>query len=250
MYDVILFGGTTEGRELAEFLSGAGIPSLVCVATEYGERLLEYREPVQVQSGRLERPEIDKLLQTEGPRFVIDATHPYAMQISENLQQACKAKGLRYIRVLRESADSGDCVSFNDMNSLVSWLNQTQGIIFAATGVKEARALTGVTDYASRVFLRILPLPEGVSACIEMGYSINHLICMQGPFSEELNAAMFRHTGARILVTKESGKNGGFPEKYSAAKTCGMTTAILARPAEKNGLLLSEAKAVLLEANQ
>jgi precorrin-6x reductase len=245
MYDVIVFGGTTEGRELAEFLAAGKVPALVCVATEYGGKLLSCRAPVRVRSGRLDRAEIAELLAAGRPKLVVDATHPYAALISENLRCACASKGLRYVRVLRERAACGGENRFADMDELVAWLNGTEGIVFAATGAKEARALTGVRDYAARVYLRILPSPEGIAACAQMGYPMSHLICMQGPFSEEMNIAMFREVSAAVLVTKESGKNGGFPEKLSAANKCGMKTAVLTRPAETSGLTPDEAKAVI-----
>lgn len=247
MYDVILFGGTTEGRQLAQFLSERKTPALVCVATEYGEKLLDCRPPVQVQSGRRDRQEIAALLWDVCPRLVIDATHPYATQVSENLQHVCADQNLHYVRVLRERIESGGCVEFDCLDTLVSWLNQTEGVIFAAIGAKEARALTKVPDFARRVYLRMLPSPEGIAACIDMGYPRQHLICMQGPFSEELNIAMFREVGAKILVTKESGANGGFSEKLSAARACGMQAAILARPPDQNGMALSEVKSMILE---
>lgn len=247
MYKVILFGGTTEGRELAEFLSDCQISALVCVATEYGGRILDCVPPVQVQSDRLSRQEISELLLAERPRFVIDATHPYAKEISENLQYVCATEKLQYLRVLREQIKFEGCRNFEDLQSMVAWLNQTEGMIFAAIGAKEARALTEVVNFTERVVLRMLPLPEGIMTCLKMGYPMKHLIGMQGPFSQELNTAMFRQMKAKILVTKESGRNGGFLEKLAAANACGMTTAVLTRPSEKKGLTVSEVKAFMLE---
>jgi precorrin-6x reductase len=247
MCKVILFGGTTEGRELARFLNARRIPALVCAATEYGASLLSCSPPVRVQSGRLEKPEIITLLRGEGPRLVVDATHPYAEKISQNLREACAAEKIRYVRLLREETESDGCLSFSGWDELTDWLNRTEGMIFAATGAKAARDLTRVKDFAARVYLRMLPSPEGIAACLALGYPMGHLICLQGPVSEELNRALFRETGAKILVTKESGKTGGFPEKLAAAKACGMTTAILKRPPEADGLSQEEVKRVILE---
>ena len=65
MHKIVLFGGTTEGRILTEFLSENKIPSIVCVATEYGEKVLEYDEPVIVRSGKLKPGPMQKLFQDE-----------------------------------------------------------------------------------------------------------------------------------------------------------------------------------------
>ena len=53
MYKIVLFGGTAEGREIADALSARKIPSLVCVATEYGEQVLHCEPPVEISIGKL-----------------------------------------------------------------------------------------------------------------------------------------------------------------------------------------------------
>ncbi|NTU88548.1 MAG: precorrin-6A reductase [Actinobacteria bacterium] len=247
MYDVILFGGTTEGRELADFLVLKGIPSLVCVATEYGEQLLSCEQPVDVLTGRLDEYDMGALFSKESPRLVIDATHPYASEVSTNLKLACSASGARYERVSRQACDIDGCRCFTDMDSLVRWLDGTSGVIFSTLGAKEARALTAVSDFEQRVFMRMLPSPEGIADCIEMGYPASHLYCMQGPFSEELNQALFKETSASILVTKESGSNGGFEEKIEAARQCGMHIAVLTRPEKNEGCTVEETKTMIVE---
>lgn len=240
MAEIVLFGGTSEGRALALLLREKNIHALVCVATEYGEALLEAGGSVRVRAGRLDEAGITLLLAEEGSRTVIDATHPYAALASGNIKAACAACGAQYIRVLRErSADEG-CVGFADMDALVDWLNGREGVIFSTLGAKEAAALTRVRDYRDRVWLRVLPALESLSACLAAGYPAKHIVCMQGPFSKEINAAMFRASGAAILLTKESGAAGGFLEKLEAAWECEMTVAVLARPKEEEGLTLEQ----------
>lgn len=245
MCSVIVFGGTAEGRRLAEYLAARNIPSIIHVATEYGEELLSCAEPVTVRVGRLDETGILALLRSEEPRLVVDATHPYATIVSENIRSACNLNDTCYIRVLRESIEAGGCRSFSSMETLVEWLSGTSGVIFATTGAKEAELLTAVPDFAERIYLRILPYPKGIEACIELGYPMKHLICMQGPFSRELNVALFRETDTSILVTKESGMNGGFEEKVSAAEECGIQVAVVSRPILETGYSLEEVKTLL-----
>jgi precorrin-6x reductase len=87
----------------------------------------------------------------------------------------------------------------------------------------------------------MLPGIEGLQTCLELGYPSAHRICMQGPFSRELNRAMFAAAGAAILVTKNSGPQGGFTEKLEAAGDLGMRVALLTRPAEPDGMPLERA---------
>lgn len=238
MTEIVLFGGTSEGRALCELLGKKRVSTLLCVATEYGEALLEPCDTLRVRAGRLDESEMEALLRAEKPRAVIDATHPYAAEVSENIRAACEKAGVKRLRLLREAMGSGGCAAFSRMEELVGWLDGRPGTVFSTLGAKEAAALAVVGGYRDRVWLRILPDAAGLSACLAAGFPARHIICMQGPFSKELNAAMFREAGADILLTKESGAAGGYPEKLEAARACGMLTAVLARPREEAGLTL------------
>ncbi len=240
MVDILLFGGTTEGRELSEALKRKNIPAMVCVATEYGESLLEPGGSLQVHTERLDEAAMAALMERQQPRLVLDATHPYADGVSRCIRGACAATGRPYRRVLRRSAMEAGCLTFPDMASLIGWIKGQPGVIFSSLGSKEARALSEIPDYQNRVWLRVLPSLEGLEGCLQAGFPAKHIICMQGPFSKELNEAMFRAAGADILVTKESGAAGGFTEKLAAARSCGMAIAVLARPRDADGLTAEE----------
>jgi precorrin-6x reductase len=268
--DIVLFGGTTEGRQLAEFLAAGGGSALVCVATPYGAEVLSLDPPpadpppgwvatpygaevlrlsdrVQVRVGRLDRAGIVDLLRSKRPRLVIDATHPYAAQASVDIAAACADQSTALLRIERPTVEADGPVWCADLPALVDWLNGTTGIVFVTLGTKAAAALTGVRDYAERLILRLLPEPAGMAQCAALGYPRRHLIAMQGPFSEALNAAMFQQVGAAILVTKESGAHGGLPEKLAAATACGLTVALLARPGASCGVSVERAKQLIAE---
>lgn len=249
MTEVVLFGGTTEGRELARLLTEKKIPTLVCVATEYGREQLFPAEEMTVRCGRLDAREMAALLRREAPRLVIDATHPYAVEVSRNIRAACGECGLRCLRVRREEQPAEGCALFCGTDALVAWLNRQPGVIFSSLGAKEAAALTAVRGFETRVWLRILPAPAGLSDCLALGYPAQHILCMQGPFSEEMNAAMFRATGAEILITKASGEAGGFSEKIAAARRRGVCVAVLMRPEEPEGLTALEIRRKIEDGN-
>jgi precorrin-6x reductase len=236
MIKVLIFGGTTEGQLLCEACANWGISARYCVATELGTLRLP---GITVRVGRLDTAAMTALIRQEQPALVLDATHPYAAEVSANILKACA--GTPHIRVLREEGNAAGCECFSDQGSLLAWLEKTPGVIFAATGVKEAKIFTGLQDFRERVWFRLLPGIEGLRTCLELGYPPAHLICMQGPFSRELNRAMFASAGAVILVTKNSGPQGGFTEKREAAGDLGMQVALLARPAEPDGMPLEEA---------
>ena len=93
MCKVIVFAGTTEGREIAEFLDRRQIPGHICVATEYGEHLLPESPVLEISHQRLDLEEMKSLFQEKDPDMVIDATHPYAALVTENIKMACEETG-------------------------------------------------------------------------------------------------------------------------------------------------------------
>ena len=180
MVDILLFGGTTEGRELSEALKRKNISAMVCVATEYGESLLEPGGSLQVHAGRLDEAAMASLMEREQPRLVLDATHPYADGVSHCIQRACAVTGRTYRRVLRQSAMEEGCLAFPNMAALIDWLKGQEGVIFSSLGSKEARALSEIPNFEQRVWLRVLPSLEGLEGCLQAGFPARHRLprCM------------------------------------------------------------------------
>lgn len=247
MSEILIFAGTTEGRQLAEFLSRQKVRCIVSVATEYGGELLKENEYLKISSGRLDQQQMRELICREAVTSVVDATHPYAVEVSANIKSACEAEGTEYIRLLRASEEVGaqDVVYVDSVEAAVAFLQQTTGNILATTGSKELHKYTALADYRERVFARVLSTPEVAASCAALGFNGKHLICMQGPFSQELNTAMLKQFEAKWLVTKEAGKNGGFAEKIRAAKEAGASVVLIGRPVQEEGFSLEEVKALL-----
>lgn len=239
MADIVLFAGTTEGRQLAELARQLGISTVACVATEYGESLMEPGGSLRVRMGRLDLEGMKTLIKTESPRLVLDATHPYAKEVSSTIAAACRDCGARLGRVLREEEAHEGCAEFASLEELAAALDSTEGVVFSSLGTKEAAALSKVRGAAERIWIRILPSVAGLQQCLDAGFPAKHIICMQGPFSADLNEAMFRAAGASVLLTKDTGSAGGFPEKLEAARRCGMQVFVIKRPADSAGEILS-----------
>ena len=90
MEKLLLFAGTTEGRELAEFLDRQGVSCHVCAATEYGGQLLDEGTcGHKIHSGRLDEAGMEALMRQEEIRMAVDATHPYAAQVSRQIRALC-----------------------------------------------------------------------------------------------------------------------------------------------------------------
>ena len=109
------------------------------------------------------------------------------------------------------------------------------------TGSKELRAFASLKHCGERVFARVLPSPQALEACREAGILPSRILAMQGPFSAELNAAMIRQTGAAWLVTKESGRAGGFEEEAAGGRGDGGEGGFGGPPEKESGVSLEEA---------
>ena len=248
MEKVIVFAGTTEGYELCRFLSEHQISVCACAATEYGGKALTETPYLHIHTGRLNREEMEAFFQKEEPELVLDATHPYAAEVTENIKSACEKTGFFYQRVLREQGKQAEqAVYVESTEDAAEFLNTTEGNVLLTTGSKELKKFLGVKDYKERLYARVLSLPSVMEECSAAGFEGKHLIGMQGPFSRELNEAMLRQFHCRYLVTKDTGKAGGFQEKIDAAFSCGAIPVIIGRPLKEEGLSLLECKKWLSE---
>lgn len=241
MCKVIIFAGTTEGRKIAEFLDRQKVKTYVCTATEYGESLIPKSEYMQVSGRRLNKQEIEELIREKKALIVVDATHPYATVVSKNIKEACENTNAEYIRVLREETsmaqreENSSLVYVNSVKEACEFLNKNNGNVLVTTGSKELKEFTNVNQYKERIYARVLSSKDAILSVIDLGFEGKNLICMQGPFCEELNIAMLKQINAKYLVTKEAGQAGGFLEKINAAKKLNIVTVVIGRPMETQG---------------
>lgn len=276
--NIVIFGGTTEGRQLAEYLVQLNkqpkmqdIQVHVCVASEYGAQVLPEAEEIKVHVGRLEQADMQEFLLAVQADICVDATHPYAVLVTQNIYQACKVVGVPYVRVRRDmqeepgnadpamqeepvnadpdmqmsgthigdadgkryTDETSDSIYVGDIQAAVDYLKGVTGNILITTGSKELHLYTQIPDYGSRCTARVLPTRSVVEACTELGFTGKHLICMQGPFDLEMNLATLRYADADFMVTKASGKNGGYDEKCEAALAAGVQLVVIGRPKEQ-----------------
>lgn len=275
---VVIFGGTTEGRQLAGYLiqlnkqqKMQNIQVHVCVASEYGAQVLPEDDALKVHVGRLEQADMQEFLQAVQADICVDATHPYAVIVTKNIYRACKVVGVPYVRVRREmqeepvntdpvmqkepvnadpamqmsgthigdadgkwyTNETSDSIYVGDIQAAVDYLKGVTGNVLITTGSKELHLYTQIPDYESRCTARVLPTRSVVEACTELGFTGKHLICMQGPFDLEMNLATLRYADADFMVTKASGKNGGYDEKCEAALAAGVQLVVIGRPKEQ-----------------
>ena len=243
---ILLFGGTGEGRELAEWMLSRGLDATVCVATEYGETLLP--DGAQVHVGRLDTDGMETLM-AGGYTLVVDATHPYAVEVTKNIRAAAETAGLPYLRLLRQSDREDGCRKAADMAAAADLLEQLPGQVLLTTGSKELDvfARPGLRE---RCCPRVLPMADSLARCLALGFPPKNIICMQGPFTKEMNLATLRQFHIQTLVTKDTGGYGGFRAKADAAREAGCDLVVVERPQTEEGLTLEEVQRRLLGEEQ
>lgn len=240
---IVIFGGTSEGRELAETAQRSQVPVLVSVVSEYGESLLTESKWVGVHQGALDADGMKELLKKENPPFVLDATHPYAKVVTAQVRAVCEELDLPCYRVLREEETLEDGMyRVASTQEASDFLEKQTGNILLTTGSRELHVFAEKETLLPRLFARVLPDSKVLAQCEEMGINGSHLIAMQGPFSVEMNQALLHQTKAVWMVTKESGARGGFQEKWQASKQCGVKFLVINRPENEEGISLAEAK--------
>ncbi len=250
MKKIVIFAGTTEGRRLSEILADAGIAHTVCVATEYGEIVMREQtdaeaagtkgQPlVSLHRGRMDRQQMEEFLRNEGYEIVVDATHPYAQVVTENIRDAVKTQSSIYLRLEREISETPEAENpavsiryFESNADCAKVLENTEGNILLTTGSKELPTYCASGRLHDRLYVRILPGRESLELCMDQGIKGRQILALQGPFSTEMNAAILKQYDIHHMVTKNSGRTGGYQEKLEAAKILGIPVYVI-QPAKK-----------------
>ncbi len=232
MSRIIVFGGTFEGRELAVRLKEQGEDVIVSVTSEYAHSLLP--ADLRCHVGILDRNEMAVFLREQDADRVFDCTHPYAVRATENIKACCEAADIPYER-LERAPSQGEWMRYvervESTQKAAQALLNTRGNVLLTTGSHTVGEYTKEIDPA-RIWVRVLPNAEALRLCSEAGVSPSHIIAMQGPFSYAFNAALYDQLGIRVMVSKDSGVQGGVSEKVIPALERDIHVILIDRPKE------------------
>lgn len=230
---ILLMAGTSEGRELAEHLHGKGHSLLVTTTTEYAGSLLKTGIPSIHQP--LELDDLIRLICVQQVKVLIDATHPFAVQASLNAEEAARCTGITYLRWEREGLCADDFprakqIRVSCAEEAIRVLEPYERILLTigSKALPQYRSL--LLHPGKKVYVRVLPLPDSLKTCWEIGIPPGQIIASQGPFSVAWNCAMIEQYQIQALLTKESGRRGGVGEKLEAASRFEIPVVMLERP--------------------
>lgn len=188
---------------------------------------------------------------------VFDATHPFAVQVTENIKNACEKTTTKYIRIKRDK-ENYNLVNREKVRSAGS--AEEAAIILSApcyknkkvlltTGSKTVGVYSHLEGFKDNYYLRMLPNVQMLGEVLKSGIKNSNVICMQGPFSENMNYEMIKNYGIEVMVTKNSGNTGGTQEKINAAMRAGTEVIIIEDTGSDEciGIGLSEALKYITE---
>ena len=240
---ILVMSGTEEGREIVKRLSDTGEGVVTTVATEYGQEIYEKIGLGHLcLQGRLDITGLSELVRDKNIKTLIDATHPYAAQASLNAIKVSEECGIKYIRLQRPSSVSDseytdeaavkdhESVHFvKNIDEAVKWCRKSdRKNILLTTGFSSVEKFVRLKD-EKNIYVRMLPMPVHIEQCVKMGIKSSNIIALQGPFSLELNKAIINQYHIDVVVTKDSGKTGGVPEKIQAAMDMRIDTVVIER---------------------
>jgi precorrin-6A/cobalt-precorrin-6A reductase len=246
---IMVIAGTSDARELALQIKAAGYDLLTSVVTENAAKGME-EAGLPVRFGRLNETELAELMVNGGFKIVIDASHPFAEEASKNAMAAALRASIPYIRYERESIsyhDHPQLFYVDDYEQAAEMAAIKQGVIMLTTGSKTLKVFTdkllGLPN--TTLIARMLPRKDNMEKCEELGMEQKNIVAMQGPFTKELNTALYNQYKVTLMITKESGKAGAVDEKLEAALELGIDTIMIGRPAVDYGIQHSDFSGVL-----
>ncbi len=231
---ILLLGGTAETRNTALALINSGFKVLVSVATDYGRRVLTVGDEIEIMAKPSNLSDLLELIRSRDIKAVVDCTHPFAVQASRNAIKACDLAGIGYVRLERDVLDLSsyrEIVKVPDFEAAAHLVCTLQGTVMLTIGVKHIPLFIEKRRGTSpRLVARILPHPDSVARCLDMGLDPDDIVAIKGPFSVDFNRALFAEYGVTAVVTKESGSVGGTQAKLEAAKQLGIKSILIQRP--------------------
>lgn len=228
MKRIAVIAGTSEATEFIRALPEK-YEVTAFTATEYGKTILA-EERCNVHVGRLDRDGF--AVELAHMDAVVDASHPFAVAVTETVQQVCAQQRIPYFRLGRPQIhyDYNRIIRVPSKEAAAEQLSNMPGNILLTTGVNTlAYYEAHVTNFAARGWARILDTADSRRTAAS---SRAHLVYAMPPFSWEDTVSLIETHQIAVLVSKDSGARGGVAEKVAAAKVCGIPVVLIGAPKE------------------
>lgn len=246
---IALILGTSEGRKIISLLNKYTDNIYVSTATDYGGELLNGYKYKALNTRPLDEDGFVKEMEKYSISVVVDASHPYAVEVTKNLIKVCSRLGIEYIRyerpsVIDEFSNSEIIKKVTNYEALGQMLENFEGCILNTTGSRNIGKIMKL-KFKNRIVHRVLPTAEAIQTCISAGVKVEDIIAIKGPVSLELNKSFIKEYDAKGMILKDSGIAGGTVEKLKACMEFGVTAFVIERNSLNYGDIISSPEEVV-----
>lgn len=228
-----LIGGTTESVKLAQAIANFNWPCTVTVTTTAAEALYPKTPLLHIQIGRLNTTQVTSFLKQKNIAAILDASHPFAVDISRLAIRVASQQQIPYLRFERPTVETQanklPIISLDSFETLLAGDYLQQQRVLLTVGYK-ALHLFQPWQTRSTLFARILPSPTSLEAALAAGFNSERIIALRPPVTAELEKALWYHWDISLVVTKASGTAGGEDVKQAVAAELGIPLIVIARP--------------------
>lgn len=222
--NLLILGGTTEATALARALADRGIAGTVSLA---GRVMHPQSMPIPMRVGGFGGVEgLASYLRAQGITHVVDATHPFAAQMSRHAVAACAAAGVPLIALTRPPwtpAPGDRWIRVPDIAAAVAALDRPRLQVMLAVGRMHLAAFAANPQH--RYLLRLVDPPAA-----PLPFPEAEVIVGRGPFSTADDRALLESRGIEVVVSKNAGGTGAYA-KIAAARALGLPVVMIDRPA-------------------
>jgi precorrin-6A/cobalt-precorrin-6A reductase len=227
---ILILGGTSEASTLAALL--AGRPDLPACLSYAGRVRNPMAQPIPTRVGGFGGVDgLVRYVRGERIRAIVDATHPFAAQMTAHAMAAARETGTPLLRLTRPAwqAELGDhWIPAANMDAAVSALPALPARVFVALGRNEIAVLQRAPQH--HYVLRMVDPPDA-----PLSLPSHEIIVARGPFTGEHDAALLANRRIDLVMAKNAGGAASIG-KIVAARQFGVPVIMIARPAEPDGM--------------
>ncbi len=219
----LILGGTSDANLLADAVARAGCDAIY----SYGGRTrAPANQPLPTRIGGFGGVNgLAEFIRREGITHLVDATHPFAAEMSRNAVAACETTGIPLIALERAPWAKGAAdtwIEAADITSAAAALPNNRALVFLAIGRQHIAAFSARPQHAYT--LRFVDPPDG-----PLPFPDVDVIVSRGPFTLAGELEMMRARGIEWVVARNSG-GAGARAKIDAARELGLSVVMLKRP--------------------
>ncbi len=224
---LLIFGGTTEGKLAAKVCDAAGKPFYYSTKSPLSNFETANGKAI---SGAMEIVDIVNFCKENNIQLIVNAAHPFALNLHENIAKAAQKAKIPVIRLERnypQDKSYEDITYFKDFATLLSFLQaHPQQKLLALSGVNTIAKLKPYWQQHPTIF-RIMNRKESIAEVEKHNFPFSQIIYYQ---KDNDDVALFKEIAPSAIITKESGNSGGYTQKILAAQQLNIPIFVIKRP--------------------